>query len=146
MRNYSLSEYFIWQTPPPKKKGERGGGLNYCGDVKIYKSVPPLSFNDAPTFCFVIKLLNTLFIFYINLDPPIQIKWKLCIIYLMNNLNVRLKIIIWLPLSHFQTSKWRTDWGFIWLSGPILSGIYRWVFIFLLMRPNYHSLWAMKEN
>lgn len=41
----------------------------------------------------------------------------------MNNLNVRLKIIIWLPLSHFQTSKWRTDWGFIWLSGPILSGI-----------------------
>lgn len=41
----------------------------------------------------------------------------------MNNLHVRLKIIIWLPLSRFQTPKWRTDWGFGWLSRPILSGI-----------------------
>lgn len=44
---FPLRIFYLTPSPPPM---EKGGGLNYCGNVKIYKFVPPLSFNDAPTF------------------------------------------------------------------------------------------------
>lgn len=83
MRYGVLFETFIWPPPPKKNTNKNGGKSQLLQKGKNVQMCTPNqldSYNDSSTSCFVITLLNTMFIFNINLDLLIKFKWN------MNNL------------------------------------------------------------
>lgn len=74
------SSKLLSDPPPPKKKiqtNKNGGKSQLLQKGKNVQMCTPNqldSYNDSSTFCFVITLLNTMFIFDINLDLLIKFK------------------------------------------------------------------------